>query len=53
MEELVHLVAQDVEPYDVVHPETWDLYMSLSRRPRLGAGGPGTGQAPSSLARAR
>lgn len=53
MEELVHLVAQDVEPYDVVHPETWDLYMSLSRRPRLGGGGPGTGQASSSLARAR
>ena len=33
MAELVHLVADDVEPYDAVHPETLDLYRSLSRRP--------------------
>jgi DNA-binding SARP family transcriptional activator len=32
MAELVHLVAEDVEPYDAVHPETLDLYRSLSRR---------------------
>jgi len=33
MTELVRLVADDVEPYDAVHPETLDLYRSLSRRP--------------------
>jgi len=33
MAELVRLVAEDVEPYDAVHPETFDLYRSLSRRP--------------------
>lgn len=32
MAELVHLVAEDVEPVDAVHPETLDLYRSLSRR---------------------
>jgi len=33
MAELVRLVAEDVEPYDAVHPETLDLYRTLSRRP--------------------
>jgi DNA-binding SARP family transcriptional activator len=33
MSELVRLVAEDVEPYDAVHPETLDLYRALSRRP--------------------
>jgi hypothetical protein len=33
MAELVRLVAEDVEPYDAVHPETLDLYRVLSRRP--------------------
>jgi len=33
MAELVHLVADDIEPYDAVHPETLALYRSLSRRP--------------------
>jgi DNA-binding SARP family transcriptional activator len=32
MAELIRLVAEDVEPYDAVHPETLDLYRSLSRR---------------------
>jgi hypothetical protein len=32
MAELIHLVAEDVEPYDAVHPETLDLYRVLSRR---------------------
>ncbi|MHB8594637.1 MAG: hypothetical protein ACYDB3_09975 [Acidimicrobiales bacterium] len=32
MKELVLLVAEDVEPYDAVHPETLELYRSLSRR---------------------
>ncbi len=32
MTELVRLVAEDVEPYDAVHPETLDLYRTLSRR---------------------
>jgi DNA-binding SARP family transcriptional activator len=32
MAELVHLVADDIEPFDAVHPETLDLYRSLSRR---------------------
>jgi len=30
--ELVHLVADDVEPFDAVHPETLALYRRLSRR---------------------
>jgi Bacterial transcriptional activator domain len=30
--ELVHLVADDVEPFDAVHPETLALYRKLSRR---------------------
>jgi hypothetical protein len=33
MAELVRLVADDIEPYDAVHPETLDLYRKLSRRP--------------------
>lgn len=32
MRELVQLVADDVEPYDSVHPETLELYRRLSRR---------------------
>jgi DNA-binding SARP family transcriptional activator len=32
MAELIQLVAQDVEPFDAVHPETVALYRSLSRR---------------------
>ena len=32
MGELVRLVAEDIEPFDAVHPETADLYRSLSRR---------------------
>lgn len=32
MEELVRLVADDLEPYDSIHPETLDLYRRLSRR---------------------
>ncbi len=32
MAELVHLIADDVEPFDAVHPETASLYKSLSRR---------------------
>jgi DNA-binding SARP family transcriptional activator len=32
MAELVHLVADEVEPFDAVHPETLALYRSLSRR---------------------
>jgi hypothetical protein len=32
MTELLQLVGGDVEPYDSVHPETYDLYRSLSRR---------------------
>ncbi len=35
MTELVRLVADDVEPFDSVHPETLDLYRSLSRRRTL------------------
>ena len=53
MQELVELVAEDVEPFDAVHPETWDLYRSLSRRARPRAGGDRRDQGPSSLARAR
>jgi len=33
MAELVHLVADDIEPFDAVHPETIALYRKLSRRP--------------------
>lgn len=32
MRELVKLVADDVEPYDAVHPDTLELYRALSRR---------------------
>jgi hypothetical protein len=32
MSELTHLVADDIEPFDAVHPETLELYRSLSRR---------------------
>jgi hypothetical protein len=32
MAELIHLVADDIEPFDAVHPETLELYRSLSRR---------------------
>jgi DNA-binding SARP family transcriptional activator len=32
MSELLQLVGGEVEPYDSVHPETYDLYRSLSRR---------------------
>ncbi len=39
MAELVHLVAEDVEPFDAVHPETLALYRELSRR--TGGGGRG------------
>lgn len=35
MRELVRLVAEDVEPFDAVHPETMQLYQSLTRRPGL------------------
>jgi len=31
-EELVRLVAEDIEPLDAVHPETLELYRRLSRR---------------------
>jgi DNA-binding SARP family transcriptional activator len=30
--ELVHLVADEIEPFDAVHPETLALYRKLSRR---------------------
>jgi DNA-binding SARP family transcriptional activator len=32
MAELIQLVADDVEPFDSVHPSTMDLYRSLARR---------------------
>ncbi len=32
MAELIHLIADDVEPFDAVHPETLSLYRNLSRR---------------------
>ncbi len=32
MSELVRLVADDIEPFDSVHPSTMDLYRSLTRR---------------------
>jgi hypothetical protein len=34
MGELIKLVADDVEPFDSIHPATIDLYRSLSRRKR-------------------
>lgn len=34
MAELVQLVADDVEPFDSVHPATMELYRSLTRRTR-------------------
>ena len=36
MAELVQLVADDVEPFDSVHPATIDLYRSLTRRKETG-----------------
>jgi hypothetical protein len=38
MTELIKLVADDVEPFDSVHPSTMDLYRSLTRRRSLTAG---------------
>ena len=38
MAELVHLVADEVEPFDAIHPETAALYRSLSRRPLASKG---------------
>jgi len=38
MAELLHLVADDVEPYDAVHPETLALYRELSRRAPVAKG---------------
>jgi hypothetical protein len=35
MDELVSVVADEIEPYDAVHPETYALYASLSRRRSL------------------
>jgi hypothetical protein len=32
MSELILLVADEVEPFDAVHPETLELYRRLSRR---------------------
>jgi DNA-binding SARP family transcriptional activator len=37
MSELVRLVADEVEPFDSVHPSTMELYRSLSRRKTLAA----------------
>jgi DNA-binding SARP family transcriptional activator len=34
LDELITLVAEDVEPFDAVHPETLELYRELSRRRR-------------------
>ncbi len=33
MAELVRVVADEIEPVESVHPSTWELYRSLSRRP--------------------
>ncbi len=33
MAELVRVVADEIEPIESVHPSTWELYRSLSRRP--------------------
>jgi DNA-binding SARP family transcriptional activator len=38
MAELVKLVADDIEPFDSVHPSTMDLYRSLTRRRTRTAG---------------
>jgi hypothetical protein len=38
MTELIKLVADDVEPFDSVHPSTMDLYRSLTRRRSLAVG---------------
>jgi DNA-binding SARP family transcriptional activator len=35
MSELIRLVADDVEPFDSVHPSTMELYRSLTRRKAL------------------
>jgi len=35
MSELLRLVADEVEPFDSVHPSTMELYRSLTRRSRL------------------
>jgi hypothetical protein len=35
MGELIQLVADDIEPFDSIHPATIDLYRSLSRKKRL------------------
>jgi DNA-binding SARP family transcriptional activator len=35
MAELLKLVAEDIEPFDAVHPSTMDLYRQLSRRRKL------------------
>ena len=35
MSELIRLVADDVEPFDSVHPSTMELYRSLTRRKTL------------------
>jgi DNA-binding SARP family transcriptional activator len=32
MSELIHLVADEIEPFDSVHPSTMELYRSLTRR---------------------
>jgi DNA-binding SARP family transcriptional activator len=37
MSELVRVVADEVEPFDSVHPSTMELYRSLSRRKTLAA----------------
>lgn len=39
MSELLRLVADDIEPYDSVHPSTMELYRTLTRR-RVLAGSP-------------
>ena len=38
MAELVKLVADDIEPFDSVHPSTMELYRSLTRRRTTAAG---------------
>lgn len=35
MSELIRLVADEVEPFDSIHPSTMELYRSLSRRKKL------------------
>jgi hypothetical protein len=35
MSELIRVVADEVEPFDSVHPSTMELYRSLSRRKTL------------------